>query len=255
VQQNAVPFFDLSRRPEKPDLVGLRAIRFLTDDDYPPFHFPGPDGRLTGFNIDLARAICVELKVACTIQARRWETLIPSLVEGRGDAIIASLANREAAREQVEFGIPYYRSPARFVRHNDIDISTPSASSLNGKTVGVVGGSSHAAFLKTFFPSVMQKTFPDQDEAQKAMVEKQIDVLFGDAINLALWLNAPQGNGCCQFLGGAYFESRFFGEGAAIAFRKDGQQLRKAVDYAVFRLVETGVYQTIMLKYFPVRFY
>jgi polar amino acid transport system substrate-binding protein len=254
-QANTVPFFDLARRPEKPDLVGLRAIRFLTDDDYPPFHFPGPDGQLTGFNVDLARAICLELKVACTIQARRWETLVTSLLEGRGDAIIASLANKEVLREKVDFGIPYYRSPARFVRHKDVEIAAPTITTLKGKSVGVIDGSSHAAFLKTFFPSVTQKPYADQDEAQKALVEKQIDVLFGDAINLALWLNAPQGSGCCQFLGGAYFESRFFGEGAAIAFRKDGQQLRKAVDFALFRLVEAGVYQNLMLKYFPVRFY
>ncbi len=47
-QTGAVPFFDLSRKPDRPDLAGLRAIRFLTDDDYPPFHFLGPDGQLTG---------------------------------------------------------------------------------------------------------------------------------------------------------------------------------------------------------------
>lgn len=252
---DSVPFFDLSRRPEKPDVAGLRAIRFLTDDDYPPFHFPGPDGQLTGFNVDLARAICMELKVACTIQARRWETLVSSLVDGRGDAIIASLANREPARELVDFGIPYYRAPARFVTHRDSGLAKPEGAALTGKTIGVIAQSSHAAFLKVFFPAVTQKTFTDQDDALKALTDRQIDAFFGDGISLSLWLNAPQGSGCCQFLGGAYFESRFFGEGAAIAFRKDGQQLRKAVDFALFRLAETGVYQNLMLKYFPVPFY
>ncbi|MGL4634349.1 MAG: transporter substrate-binding domain-containing protein [Beijerinckiaceae bacterium] len=252
---NAVPFFDLARKPEKPDLANLRAIRFLTDDDYPPFHFAGPDGQLTGFNVDLARAICVELKVACTIQARRWETLIPSLVEGRGDAIIASMANREAAREQVEFGLPYYRAPARFIARKEFPVSTMDQASLKDRTAGVIAQSSHAAFLKAFFPSLTQKTFPDQDEALKALEAKEIDAFFGDGISLSLWLNAPTGAACCQFLSGAYFESRFFGEGASIAFRKDGQQIRKAVDFAIFRLVENGTYQNLLLKYFPVRFY
>ena len=105
-QADSVPFFDLSRKPERPDLAGLRTIRFLTEDDYPPFQFLGPDGQLTGFNIDLARAICLELKLACTIQARRWDTLLTALEQGNGDAVIASLADTEEARARVDFSVP-----------------------------------------------------------------------------------------------------------------------------------------------------
>ena len=64
-------FCDPNRTPEKPDLSGLRQIRFLTEDDYPPFNFLLSDGQVAGFNIDLARAICVELDIACTIQRRQ----------------------------------------------------------------------------------------------------------------------------------------------------------------------------------------
>ncbi len=46
-------------------------IRFLTETDYPPFNFTGPDGNPAGFNVDLARLICEEIKVTCTIQMRR----------------------------------------------------------------------------------------------------------------------------------------------------------------------------------------
>jgi polar amino acid transport system substrate-binding protein len=71
---------------------------------------------------------------------------------------------------------------------------------------------------------------------------------------MAVWLNGQNG-ACCAFLGGPFYESRFFGEGASIAFRKDGGQLRRAVDYALFRLAEQGVYRDLLLKYFPVPFY
>ena len=64
----AIPhLFDPRRRPEAPDLSGLRVIRVLTEDDYPPLHFATEDGGLAGFNVDLARALCDELKVACTV--------------------------------------------------------------------------------------------------------------------------------------------------------------------------------------------
>ncbi len=90
----AIPsFWDPRQRLERPDTSSIRAIRFLTDDDYPPFHFLAPDGSLTGFNVDLARLICEELRIACTIQPRRWDTLDAALKSERaGDAVIASLS-------------------------------------------------------------------------------------------------------------------------------------------------------------------
>src|SRR4029077_4715266 len=65
-------FWDPRRRPERPDLNRVVGIRFLTEIDYPPFNFAGPDGNPQGFNVDLARMMCEELKVACTIQMRRF---------------------------------------------------------------------------------------------------------------------------------------------------------------------------------------
>src|ERR1041385_3415757 len=91
----AVPlpgFWDPRRRPERPDLGRMSLIRFLTENDYPPFNYPGPDGNPAGFNVDLARMICEELKIACTVQMRRFDTLIDSLNDNRGDAVKASIA-------------------------------------------------------------------------------------------------------------------------------------------------------------------
>src|SRR5580765_8811195 len=89
----AVPgFWDPRRRPERPDLSRITIIRFLTETDYPPFNYAGPDGNPAGFNVDLARMICEEIKVQCTVQMRRFDTLINSLGANQGDAVIASIA-------------------------------------------------------------------------------------------------------------------------------------------------------------------
>ena len=56
-------FWDPRRRPERPDLSRINMIRFLTETDYPPFNFTGADGTPAGFNIDLARLICEEIKI------------------------------------------------------------------------------------------------------------------------------------------------------------------------------------------------
>jgi polar amino acid transport system substrate-binding protein len=95
-------FWDPRRRPEKPDLSRISVIRFLTETDYPPFNFAGPDGNPQGFNVDLARMLCEELKRACTIQMRRFETLIPVLNGNQGDAAIASIAATVEMRARVD---------------------------------------------------------------------------------------------------------------------------------------------------------
>ena len=74
-------FWDPRRRPERPDTSRITQIRFLTEFDYPPFNYAGPDGNPAGFNVELARLICEELKIPCTIQLRRFDTLLQALAE------------------------------------------------------------------------------------------------------------------------------------------------------------------------------
>ena len=248
-------FWDPTRRPERPDLDALRVIRFLTDDDYPPFHFTLPDGSPSGFNVDLARAICEELKVLCSIQPRRWDTLIDAVADGHGDAAIASLSITEAARAKVDFSAPYYRTPARFIARKAAKLSGALPAALLGRKVGVEARSAHEAYLKQFFPSLGYRAFESPVGMRAAMRSGEIDAVFGDGIALALWLAGNDSKDCCAFLGGPYTESRYFGDGAGIAVRKDNAVLREALDYALQRLSERGVYAELYLKYFPVGFY
>ena len=112
-------FWDPRRRPERPDLSRVTLIRFITEIDYPPFNYSGPDGNPAGLNVDLARMVCEELKIACTVQMRRFDTLLPSLGDNRGDAVMASIAVTPEARKLADFSDPYYRTPGRFVARRD----------------------------------------------------------------------------------------------------------------------------------------
>ena len=248
-------FWDPGLQLERPDLSGLRAIRFLTDDDYPPLNFALADGSLAGFNVEIARAVCEELQVGCTIQARRWDTIVDSLLEGKGDAIIASIAATPTTRGKIDFTQPYYRTPGRFVVRKDSQLRDAIPATLTGKTIGVVAGSAHKAFLDAFFPGIIEKTYPDVATLCAALRAGSLDALFGDGLSLAIWLNGAASDDCCVFKGGPYAESRFFGEGVGIALRKEDATLRRALDWALARLAARGVYAELYLKYFPVGFY
>jgi polar amino acid transport system substrate-binding protein len=248
-------FWDPGLQLQRPDLTGLRAIRFLTDDDYPPLNFALADGSLAGFNVEIARAVCEELTVGCTIQARRWDTIVDSLLEGKGDAIVASIAATPATRNKLDFTRPYYRTPARFVTRKDSELRDATPAMLKGKTIGVVAGSAHKAFLDAFFPGVVEKPFPDAAALYEALRARTVDVAFGDGLSLAIWLNGAASDDCCAFKGGPYSESRFFGEGVGIALRKEDATLRRALDWALARLAARGIYSELYLKHFPIGFY
>ncbi|MBI2715040.1 MAG: transporter substrate-binding domain-containing protein [Rhizobiales bacterium] len=248
----AVPgFWDPRRRPERPDLSRISIIRFLTETDYPPFNYAGPDNAPAGFNVDLARLICEEIKVACTVQMRRFDTLIGALNSNNGDAVIASIAETPEMRKQVDFSDPYYRTPARFVSRRDVEIEVrPEA--LEGKKIAVVAGTAHEAYLKTLFTEAELRPYPNADAAHFALKRGEVDLLFGDGIALAFWLNGTDSGGCCAFRGGPYLESRFFGEGVGIAVKRGNDVLRQAVNWALFRLWEKGRFTDLWLRYFPI---
>ena len=210
----AVPgFWDPRRRPDRPDLSRLTVIRFLTETDYPPFNFTGPDGNPAGFNVDLARALCDEIKVTCTIQMRRFETLLDALTSNRGDAIIASLAVTPQLRARVDFTDPYYRAPARFVSRRDAVMPEIRPEYLEGKKVGVIAGSSHEAYLKAMFTDAELKSYPNDDALRLALRRGEVDFIFGDAISLAFWINGTDSGECCAFSGGPFRREPLFRRG------------------------------------------
>ncbi len=253
--------FDPDHRLPKPDLAAVRAIRFLTTDDFPPFHFTAADGTLTGFDIDLARAICADLKIACTIQARRFDQLVGEIKAGKDDALVAAVANTPATRADLDFTAPYYTTPARFaaqlksklVASGTTAAMTPEA--LAGHTIGVEAGTAHEAYLKTFFPRTGLRPYRNQPDLRAALANGEVEAVLADGIGLSLWLNGTDAKGCCAFRGGPFTESRYFGNGVSIAVGKGRDNLREALDYELDKLARDGTYTDLYLKYFPIGFY
>lgn len=246
-------FWDPNKRLARPDTSAIHLIRFITADDYFPFNFAQPDGSLAGFNVDLARAVCDELKIACTIQARRWDTLDSALGENKGDALIAALAATPQTREKMDFTAPYFVLPGRFVVRTGKAPSEAATPEKMGETkVGVVVGSAHEAWLRRFFPRLGLVNFAGADAARAALTKEEVDAVFGDAAALAVWMTGPASKNCCSFFGGPFIDVEYFGEGLSIAVRRNNVALRRALDYALARLAERGVYAELYLKYFPI---
>jgi polar amino acid transport system substrate-binding protein len=183
---------------------------------------------------------------------RRFETLIPALNANQGDAAIASIAATMETRAKVDFTDPYYRTPARFVARRDSPIEEVVPERLEGKKVAVDGGTAHEAFLKNLFTEAELRIYPSTDVARLALRRGDVDLLFGDAISLAFWLNGTDSENCCAFRGGPYIDSRYFGEGIGIAVRKGNDLMRLALNWGLFKVWEQGRFTDLWLRYFPV---
>lgn len=230
-------------------------LRFLTTADFPPFNFYDEDGVLTGFNIDLARAICLELDVTCEIKVEPWENLLPALRRKEGDAIIASQVVSAQALSDFDFTDRYFHTPGRFAGRRDASGIEATPEGLSGRRIGVAPNTSHEAFIRQFFRGSQIVMFKDADAARDALKRGDIDVVFGDAISLSFWLNGTASNQCCEFKGDAFLEPKFFGGGIAIAVAKGDRQLKAELDGALKQVRTGGRFVELVTRYFPFRVY
>lgn len=245
-------FWDPRAQLDRPDLPTTRTVRFLVDDDFPPLHFPGLDGNPTGLSVELARAACERLGLTCTVQVRRFDTLLDALAERHGDVVAAAIPITPGLRQRFAVTAPYFKIPARFAVRKDRNQPAPDAKALQGKTVGVIGGTAHEAFAKAFMAGAALKAYPELAAAQTALKAGEIDYLFADGLGLALWIGGEEAAGCCDFSGGPYLESRFFGEGIGFVTRSDDESLRRALDFALHQLWREGRYAELYLRFFPI---
>jgi polar amino acid transport system substrate-binding protein len=243
-----------AEEPEAGDRVPRRvAIRFVTESDFPPFNYFDEDNVLTGFNVDVARAVCLEINAACDIQVRPWAELLPALKKGEADAVIASHTASPAMLKLVEFSEPYYFTPGRFAAKRSLAAIEVTPEGLEGKKVAVARRTAHEAYLRAFFRDSSIRTYETVELARDALVTGAVDLLFDDGISLAFWLNGTASKACCGFRGGPFGEPKYFGDGIGIAVSRDDAQLKAMIDTGLQRMRESGRYEELLLRYFPLR--
>ncbi|MER9251803.1 transporter substrate-binding domain-containing protein [Mesorhizobium sp. M0598] len=250
-------FWDAKERLPKPDLSMLPRLRFLTTTDFPPFNFLDGAGRLSGFHVDLARAICAELGIAekCQIQALPWAELEGALGKGEGEAIIAGIAATPESRSKYAFSRSYLQFPARFIMLKTQALTEPMFDKLRSKRVGVIAGSAHERMLRDYFGDVQIVPFAKPEELYGELKAGKIDAAFGDGMRFAFWLGGSDAAGCCRFAVGPYLAPEYLGSGMALATRADDPALAAAFDYALQEISVNGTFAEFYLRYFPVSFF
>ncbi len=236
---------------QAPDLRKLAPVRFLTEGDFPPFSYLDAKGRLAGFTVELADAVCRELRLACEFAIKPWGEISPAMARGDGDAVIAGIKMSPENAKTYDFTRPIYRPMARFAVRTQFKVKQPYVRTLAGKRIGVMAGTAHEAWLKEMFAHSNIRPFKTQDEAMEALRTGAIDAMFDDAVRLMFWLSGSEARDCCRMADGAFVDEVRFSPAMTIAVARGNRKLLAALDYGLDRLQENGTYAAIFRRYFP----
>ena len=127
-----------------------KMVRIGVEGAYPPFSYTTADGKLEGFDIDIARALGKAMGVEVKLVPQDWDGIIPALLARKYDAIIASMSITEERKKKVAFTNKYYNTPAKFICKKgtvkEFD-RAGVAEATAGKKIGVQRATIHDSFI------------------------------------------------------------------------------------------------------------
>ena len=220
-----------------------------TEGAYPPFNNLESDGTLTGFDVDIAKALCEEMKAECTFVTQDWDGIIPALIAKKFDAIIASMSITEERKQQVDFSKKYYNTPPAIAVPKDSELTEATEAALAGKIIGAQASTTHSNYAEAHMKESEIKLYPTADEYKLDVANGRVDAVVDDVVVLSEWLKTEDG-ACCKLLGTLPIDPVINGEGAGIAVRKGETELADKFTAAIAAIRESGKYQEINAKYF-----
>ena len=224
-------------------------LRIGTEGAYAPFNVIEPDGTVTGFDLDLAFALCKKMDVECSVYTQEWTGLIPALKARKFDFIIASMSITDERLREIDFTDRYYTNKLNFVAKKGV-LADNGKESMKGKSVGVQEGTLAEEWLTTNYPDTIVKKYETQQKAYHDLVTGQLDAVLADMLVNWSWVETPEGKGF-EFLGEPVFDDDKVG----IGVRKEDSELKERLNQALVEVLADGTYQTINARYFPFSIY
>ncbi|TCW30284.1 ABC transporter substrate-binding protein [Gulbenkiania mobilis] len=234
--------------------VHAETLRFATDASYPPFSKQGPDGKMIGFDPDIAQALCAAMKVSCEVLPQDFDGAIPALNARKYDAVIASMNITDERKKAVNFTDKYYNMPSRLVGKAGITVNDAW---FKGRKIGVLRSSIQEKYARDHWVK-LGATLVSYGKAPESFLDLKsgrIDASFVDAaVGDTDFLKTPNGKGFA-FAGPEYNDAKYFGEGAGIAVRKADTALLARLNKALKDIRANGTYDKIQKKYFSFDIY
>lgn len=220
----------------------------IAAEPYPPFTYKASDGSWTGFEVELADAICARIDYECQITPTSWSGIIPALQSGKIDIIMTSMSITEKRDEVIDFTDPYYYTRGAYVATKGMDLDPPG--DLAGKILGVQAATTHAAFARQELDDVVADTriYEKQEQANRDLMAGRIDLVLADQIAMAEFVEREEASD--YEIKGMAPKHPAFGEGIGIGVREDDNELQQTLSDAIHAVIDNGTCAELSQKYF-----
>jgi arginine/ornithine transport system substrate-binding protein len=225
-------------------------LKVAIDPTYEPFTFKSADGQPTGFDVDIANALCEQIKRKCEFVEQVWDSMIPGLNAKKYDVIISSMSITDDRLKEVDFTDKYYNTPSRIVLKKGAKFT--DAASIKGKKIGVLKGSTQEKYaLGDLKPAgVIVNSYEAQDQVYLDIKSGRLDGTVADYMEVTGgFLSKPEG-AKYELVGPDLKMPQYFGYGAGIALRKGEDKLKGELNEAIKAIRTNGTYKTLNDKYF-----
>ena len=233
-------------------------IKIATEGAYPPWNSKTSDGKLIGFDVDLANVLCEYMKKhTCTIVEQDWDGMIPALKAKKYDAIMAGMSITDERKKVITFSQGYADEVASFavMAGSSLEgLKTPEAINLSkgsnsgtlntlkkalaGKTVGVQTATIHQNFLESGdVGKVNVRTYKTQDEVNLDLAAGRIDAALAAAVAFTDYAKISCKN---VVLVGPTFSGGAFGSGVGVGIRQEDTKLVKDFNKAINKARRSG---------------
>jgi polar amino acid transport system substrate-binding protein len=211
-------------------------VRLGTEGAYPPFNFINDAGELDGYEVELGNELCRRAELTCEWVQNDWDSIIPNLVSGNYDAIMAGMSITEERDEVIDFTEEYFPNvPSAYVAASeDADIT--------GGTVAAQVNTIQAAHVAESGATLLEFNTPEETVA--AVRDGEADAVFADYDFLSPHVEASGGE--LMFVG----EPVLIGQGVGMGLSESNTELRDTFDAAIAAMKEDGSLNELIIKWF-----
>ena len=253
-------------------IANSQTIRIGTEGAYPPWNNINSAGDLEGAEIDFGNEACKRMGVTCEWVTQDWDGIIPALLQGKYDIIIAGMSITEERKEKVNFTTGYMTDGARFaVLENsglaDLNIAGMAKVNLNnaggkeqaaigqliaamdGKTVCVQSSTIHQNFLEKHMSGAVDvKLYQAVDDHNLDLAAGRCDAVLADVGSIIDFMESD--GGVDVAFTGPTFSGGVFGDGVGGAVRKEDTDILEMWNAAISEMSKDGTTAEITKKWF-----
>jgi len=237
--------------------VHAETLRVGMECTYAPFNYRTAEGKLEGYDVDVAKGVAGILGADLEFVCQKWDGMIPALLANKFDLIVASMSITEKRRQKIDFSGPYRISVGRLVGRKKGNFELFSAdgsvnpASFKGVKVGLERATTYENWFKAKVPNAEILYYDTNESMYLDLVNGRTDVIMTNPMKAHLkFLSKDDGAGF-EFVSPAIDEVEYFGVGVGIGLRKGNEELLGRINVALKQLTDDGSLEKYALKIFP----